>query len=234
MAIDIVQLIFDQFLEIVQRLSRKSCFEFNECDFEYRVREYVGHRLIDVIHINEDKCCRRKDAVITIDSTSICVEDLTSCKWVNYLEKLALEFINEICPKKLVVIKEEPKGCRPQPPKWQPFPCRNVTTIIRKKKPVCPEPECEVIIQNECECVPVCKRCPCIPSEKVIIKYENENQRKCGDYGILVETPAQPKHDFNSNKGHKDYNNHLWKPCCGQTTNLANNATNFYESGYVH
>jgi hypothetical protein len=233
MAIDLVQLIFDQFLGIVERLSKKSCFIFNECDFEFRVREFVSHRLIDVIHTERDHCGRPRNAVVTIDYTSICVEDLTSCRWIDYLKKLAREFISEICPKKLVVVKEENKKCRPQPPKWEPFPCRNITTVIRKKVPIHKEPECKVIIERECECVPQCKREPCIPTEHVIIKYENEKPWKCGDFSMLVENPEEKQHDFKNCKGNKDYNHHQWKKCCGGYDNN-NQQKKFYESTVHH
>ncbi|XWV25643.1 hypothetical protein QJ856_gp0110 [Tupanvirus deep ocean] len=214
MANNLVQLIFDQFLEIVEGLSRKSCFDFDECDFDYRVRELVGHRLIDVIYVVEDKCGRRRDVIVTIDFTNICVEDLITCKWVEYLEKLAHEFVNDICPKRLMIVKDEPKKCRPQPPKWEPFPCRNITTVIRKKKPVPKEPECEIIIEKECECVPLCKREPCVPKQQVIVKYEEEKPWKCGDFSILVEEPKEKHHDFKWHKGNKDFNHHQWKKCC--------------------
>lgn len=215
MANNIAQLIFEQFLEIVEKLSKKACFDFNECEFEYRVRELVGHRLIDVIHIVEDKCGRRRDVVVTIDFTNICVDDLITCKWISYLEKLANEFISDICPKRIIIAKEEPKKCRPQPPKWEPLPCGAITTVIHKTKPVIKEPECEVIIEKECECVPECERERCIPKQKVIIKYDEEKlPHKCGDVEILVKKPKEKDHDWEKYKGNYDYNNHIWKKCC--------------------
>jgi len=210
---NLVQLIFEQFLEIVQKHSAKSCFKFHECDFNYRVRESVGHRLLDVIYVVKDKCGRRRDVIITIDITKICLEDLTTCDWVAYLEKLAKEFVSEICPKKYVIIKEEPRKCRLEPAKWCPLPCRNITTVVRRKKIIPVEPEVEVIIEKECECVPICERKPCIPKQEVIIKYETEKPWKCGDVSILVEEDHK-KHDFEHFKGQPDFNHHKWGKCC--------------------
>lgn len=210
---NLVQMIFEQFLEIVERLSKNACFNFNECDFDYRVRELARHRLLDVIYVIEDKCGRRRDVLVTIDITSICIEDLISCKWVDYLEKIAREFVHDICPKKLIVVRDEIKGCRPQPPICAPFPCKTVTTIIRKK-PFIPKEECEVIIEKDCECVEKCVREPCVPKRQVIVRFENERPWKCGDHDQLVVEPAQKHHDFNTHKGNPDFNHHVWRKCC--------------------
>ena len=210
---NLVQVIFEQFLEIVEVSSKKACFVFDECDFKYRVRILIGHQLLDVIYVVQDKCGRHNDVIVTIDITNICLEDLISCKWVAYLEKLAREFIHDICPKKLVVIQDIPKKCRPQPPRWEPFPCKTVT-IITKKKPVVVKPECEIIIERECECVPECKRKPCIPKKQIIIRYEDDKKWKCGDHDVLVKEPKHKKHDFEKSRGNKDFNHHLWKKCC--------------------
>ena len=209
MSSNLVNLIFNQFVEIVIKLAKKSNCDVDECDFNYRVRELVGHRLIDVIFVAEDNCGRRRDVVISIDFTSICFSDLTTCSWVAYLEKLAAEYVCDICPKKLMVVKNELKKCRPQPAKWCPLPCRNTTTII-KKKPYCPpEPECEVIICQEDECIPVCERKPCCPKKEIIVKYQSEKPWKCGDCTTLVT--ESEGHDFVEHKGNKDYNHHQWK-----------------------
>ena len=211
MSQDLAHLIFEQFIEILEKLAKKSPCKFNECDFDYRVRELVGHRLIDVIFIAKDKCGRRSDVIIAIDFTSICLEDLISCKWVNYLEKLAREFLNDICPKKLVIVKDEKRKCREQPPRWEPFPCKVITTIINKKKIIKQKPECEIIIEKECECVPECVRAPCIPKKQIIIRHQTEKPKCCGDNLRLVEH----KHEkFAKCRGNNDYNNHVWKKCC--------------------
>lgn len=221
MSSNLVQLIFNQFIEIVERFSRKSCFDFNECDFEYRVHEQANHRLLDVILIVIEKCNRRRDVVATIDFTNICTEDLTTCKWVDYLEKLARKFINNICPNRLMIVKNNPKKCRPQPPQWKPLPCRKVTTIIRKNKPVV-EPECEIIVERECECIPICNRAPCAPKHELIIRHQTEKPRKCGDHDSLVVEPEEKNHDWNWHNGNPDYNHHKWRKCCGNNNNNDN------------
>ncbi|AGC01754.1 hypothetical protein H012_gp711 [Acanthamoeba polyphaga moumouvirus] len=214
MANNLAQLIFDQFLEIVEKFAERSCFDFDECDFRYRVREQVNHRLIDVLYEVKDKCGRPRDVYATIDFTSICLEDLVTCKWVEYLEKIAKEFVCDICPKKLAIVKQEPKKCRPQLPKWEPFPCKTVTTVIRKKVPVKVEPECHVIIKDDCECAPICERAPCVPKQEIIIQYEPESSCRCGSNLVLVE-PKHEKHSFKNYKGHPDYNHHEWNGNAG-------------------
>ena len=215
MANNLVQIIFEQFLEIVQQFSKKACFCFNECDFDYRVRELANHRLLDVIYVVQDNCGRRRDVIITIDITNICLDSLISCKWVNYLETLAREFISNICPKKFIVMKHETRKCRPQPPKWQPFPCRNIT-VIRKKRPCLPPPEIEVIVEKPNRCIPQCIREPCIPKQEITIIYEPEVRPKCGEATFLVNEPKQKRHDWNVHKGTTDFNDHIWRPCCGR------------------
>lgn len=210
MTTNLVNLIFDQFLSIVEGASKKSCFCFDKCDFEFRTRELLNHRLIDVKYVICDECGRKRDVIATIDYTNICVEDLITCKWVGYLERLANEFVCDICPKKLSIVKDELKKCRPQPPKWKPFPCRNITTVIHKRKPVIREPECEVIIEKGCECVPQCIRRTCEPKREIVIRYEEEKPWKCGDVSCIVETDLPKKHDWKIHKGNKDFNNHEW------------------------
>lgn len=216
MANNLVNVIFNQFLGIVEKISKKACFEFDECDFDYRVRELAGHRLIDVIYVVEDKCGRRHDVVATIDFTNICFEDLTNSEWKTYLNRLAVEFVNNICPKKYEIPLDEKRKCRPQPPAWTPLPCNNITTVIHKRKIVTPEPECEVIIENECECVPLCKRKTCSePKHTYVVKYITEKPWKCGDVTSVVKDPIEKLHDFHELNGNPDYNNHKWRSCCG-------------------
>jgi len=209
------QTIFEQFIDIIERQAKKkgTC-EFDVCDFNYRVRELCGYKVMDVLYISKDKCGRTRDVIVTIDITNICLEDLISCRWVDYLKKMAREFINDICPKKYIIIKEKIKKCRPEPARWEPLPCGAVTTVIRKKKPIINKPECKVIIEKECECVPLCIRKPCVPKQNIIIKYENEKPWKCGDVSILVKDPSKKKHDYGWIRGNRDYNTHIWGACC--------------------
>ncbi|BCS82919.1 hypothetical protein QLL95_gp1204 [Cotonvirus japonicus] len=213
------QLIFEQFLEIVEKIADKSadCFDFDKCDFAYRVRNNVGHRLLDVNYVIKDDCNRPRDVMISIDITNICYEDLVTCKWVNYLTKLAKEYVSDICPPKYIIIKEEPRRCRVPPPEWKPFPCKKTTTIIRRIEPIEHEPECEVIIEKGCECLPLCERAPCIPKEEIIIKYEQAPE-KCCVRTSLVEDHDHSKHGWATHKGNPDYNNHEWKKCCSSSS----------------
>ena len=206
----LVQTIYDQYLEIIRKISKKACFEFDECSFNYRLREAAHHTLIEVVYEYKDCCGRHKYVTSTIDITNICYEDLTTCKWVQYLQRLAAEFVNDICPKKFI-IKEETKRCRQEPKCWEPFACTKTTTVIKKIKPIVHEPECEVIIEEECPCQ--CKREPCVPKEKVIIKHCPE-RTKCGERLFLVDDKKK-EHDYHKARGVTDYNDHQWnKPCC--------------------
>lgn len=212
----LAKLIFEQFLQIVEKLvGKKGCIKFNECDFDFRVRELVNHRLIDVIYVAEDICKRCTSVVVTIDFTNICLEDLTSCKWICYLKTLAKEFVCDICPKKLDIVKDKPKKCRPQPPKWNPFPCKHTITIIKEKEQEFEKPKCKVIVEKDCECIPMCKRIPCVPRKKIIIKNISRKRHNCSDFTILVEKKNK-KHDWDSFKDHTDFNNHIWNDCCNK------------------
>lgn len=213
MAQDLAQIIFDQFVEMVIRFAKKFPCTFGECDFDYRVRESVGHRLVDVLYVTKDNCCRTKNVIASIDFTGICIEYLISCKWVNYLERIAREFLSDICPKKLAVVPDHPKKCREEPPLWEPFPCKVVTTIINKKPFIPQKEECEIIIQKDCECVPDCDRLPCVPKKQIIIKHVDVKPRCCGDNFRLVK----PKNEkFATCRGNTDYNNHIFKQCCAK------------------
>lgn len=227
MSNNLSQIIFDQFIDIVERLSHKACFEFNKCAFNYRTRESPNLHLIDVIYIAKDECDRCRDVVVTIDFTNICLEDLPCEKWINYLTKLAIEFIHDICPRKFVIVRNSPKKCRPQPAKWSPLPCKRTTTIIKRIKPIPKEPECEVIIEKECECVKKCIREPCIPKQQIIIRHESPKRSCCGDNLRLVESPKERKHQFKHHKGNIDYNHHEWKKCC-HGMNRDDNSTNMH------
>lgn len=230
MSSSIAQLVFDQFIKLIMAFSNKTNCTFDPCGFQYRVRDLLNHRLLDVNYAVEDDCNRCHDTTTTIDITSICLEDLTTCRWVDYLEKLAKSYLTDICPKKYVIIKNDLKKCRSQPPKWTPLPCKNTTTIVRKQKLMPVEPECEVIIENECECIPVCKRTVNVPKQHVIIKYETEVPVKCGQSTVLVEETIND-HDYVEHRGSKDYNHHQWKQCCNQTNDTS---LDFYQSGLKH
>ena len=232
MSNNLVQLIFDQFIDILLNISNRRHCKVDECDFEYKVRELNKYRLIDIIYVFRGKCEKHYKVSISIDFTNICKDDLITCQWVDYLTKLAIEFVEDICPKKLVIVREEHQKCRQQPPKWEPLPCKNITTIIRKKKPKIEKPECEVTIEKECECVPICKRKPCVPKQHIIIKYQKDKKWRCGDHDQLVVDNKKP-HDFKNHKGKKDYNDHEWNTCCDKKEDGHEN-NDFYNSTVHH
>lgn len=157
MANNLVKLIFDQFVSTVERLGMKKHCKLNCCKFDYRVRSHKTFKVMDVVYFMEDECGRTSEAVVVIDITNICTEDLVTESWVEYLEKQAHEMLSLICPKKVVIIKTETKCCREQPKKWCPSNCRCYTVIHKEPEPmpVC-ECECEVIVNTGCECVPIC------------------------------------------------------------------------------
>lgn len=215
--VNLVETIFEQFLDIVEKKSRKSCYEFDECDFNFRVIEAVKHKLLIVLFEREDKCCRRHEVTATIDITNICFEDLTSCDWIAYLKKIAVEFVNDICPKKFVIVKDKPKKCRERPHVCEPFPCKTITTVIKKRVPPKVEEECKVIFEEPCPCGPKCKRVHCPPKKEIIIQLEDEKPWKCGDHTVFVDEHKDVKHhDFGEHKGHKDWNHHLWHKKCDE------------------
>lgn len=206
-------IIFDQFLQIVEKLSQHACFVFNKCDFDFRVYEKMHHRLLDVLYVVEDECKRQHEVVATIDITNICLDYLTSCKWVAYLERIAVQFVHDICPPKIAVVKQSKPCCRQEPPRCELLPCKHVTTVIKKKIPIVPREECEVIIQDCCECVPECPLAPPCVKKQVIVQYEQEKPHKCCGKTVY-EKPNHKRHDFAQHKGTTDYNHHVWNKQC--------------------
>lgn len=182
----LAQIVFDQFVEITIKQSQHECpcDDIEECCFDYTVRKSGNHTLLDVVYRWENCCGKCREASVTIDITGICIDDLGDCNWLRYLRELANELLSEICTGKYTVIKEECKKCRPQPPRWEPIPCK-ITTVVCKPHPVvCPEIEHEVI-EEVTPCVPCCKRVPCLPKHETIIK-RSAPEWKCGDYSVPV------------------------------------------------
>lgn len=210
MASNLVELIFNQFLDIVEKKAEHACFSFDECDFNYRERHAQNHSLLDVLYVAEDKCGRKRQVIVTLDITKICIEDLTSCRWISYLKSLARQFINDICPKKFAVVKDKRKTCRKEPPRCELPPCRETTTIIRKIKPVVKPEKCKVVVEKCHPCIQKCVREPCPKERKVIIKYVDElPKHDCNNFTVLVKKPHQAKHFFD-----KHNNEHHFRPCC--------------------
>lgn len=176
---NLVHTIVDQFIRIVEKLSHKYCFEFDECDFKYRSRQMGNVRLIDIIHVADDCscCCDHGDDgvthTVTIDYTAICFEHLMSEKWNLYLRRLAHQFLSDIVEyyDTFALPEKSTKKCRKQP-EWCQFPTKN-TTVIRKKCKPPNEFKCkkvDVVVEKECECVDICKHEKFTPKHKTIIK----------------------------------------------------------------
>lgn len=159
MTTELNKLIFEQFLEIVF-CSKGWCTKPDPCSFDYRVREEDQHKLMNVLYVCEDACGRRREVETSIDITDICVEDLTTCEWVEYLTPIAQAFVHNICPKHYRIIKTQ-TPCRQPPARFQP-PHAKTTTIVQCPKPVVPCPPKEVVVYEVPECV---NRCDCAHHE---------------------------------------------------------------------
>ena len=179
------KVIFDQFLSLIEKLTHRSCCNYNECDFDY-VENNKNRNLLTIIHFSCDKCGRVQEASVVVDKTNICLEDLISCRWVEYLESKARELIDEICPWNIRVVPDNPKRCKPHHPVWKPDPCKTTTYITHKNECEESSEECEVIIEKECECIKKCKRIPCVPKRQIIMKYENCEPARCCRNTVLV------------------------------------------------
>ena len=198
---DLTKIIFNQFIEILAGLGAETCCCFDECDFDYRLREVCAQKSLDIKYTRKDHCCREHTSVTSLDITNICLEDLTSCEWGQYVEGVAKDFIDVVCPKNFVLIKNENKGCRKPPAVWSPSPCHNTTTVVRKCEPIQHCEKVQVVYQQDCECIEQCVREPCRASNKIIVKLDKPCKPwACGDCTHLVHE----KHDgpFRT------------KPCC--------------------
>ena len=185
MANNLVEIIFEQFLGIVEKQADKCCFDFNECDFKFKVREGRFVLLIDILYRVKLKCNRFRDVIVTIDITSICLEQLPTKKWRQYLKTLAKEFLADICEEKVKIPeKEHIRKCRKEP-EWCRFPTK-CTTVIRKPcKPKVCKPKIKVLVEKECECIKICKPAKCEKKREILIKcdrYPKKNDCKCDDW----------------------------------------------------
>lgn len=196
MANNLVEIIFEQFLGIVEKLAPKYCFDFDPCDFQYKTRDGVNVQLIDVLFRAPHKCGTYRDVIVTIDYTSICLNDLPTKKWKTYLKKLANEFLHDIVFVETFVIpkKEKLRKCHKEP-KWCSFPTK-LTTIIRKPcEPKEVKPKVKVVIEKECECVEICHDEPKEIKKKIIIKCDRPAPKsKCHSCGPHHKEEHEEKH----------------------------------------
>ena len=207
MATNLFELIFNQFVDmVVECAAKKKACKVDNCDFNWRVHDRTGTRVMEIVYLYSDECKRQHNITTIIDITNICTEDLVSCSWIDYITKIARDYVCSICPTRLTIVKEDLPKCREEYPKWQPFVTRTTTTITRQHcvEPVYSEPE--VIIDPGCPCVETCEREPCPSRDRVIIKYKEDKNNCCGC--TQLKTPSRQK--YGSWKDNTDYNNHQW------------------------
>lgn len=168
---DLSLTIFNQFLDILKPLAAKKGCCFNECDLDYRCRDKCGQKSLDIRFIRRDHCNRESETITSLDTTSICLEDLVRCDWIEYLTGMAKDFVGQICPKAYVILKAN-KSCRRAPDVWCPRPCHNTTRITQREEPL-PEYEHREIVTEYCECVPSCERKVCMPTNTTIVQFDS-------------------------------------------------------------
>ena len=204
MSNNLVEIIFEQFLGIVEKQAHKFCFDFDECDFKFKVREGRFVLLIDVLFRVKLKCDRWRDVIVTIDFTSICFEHLPTKKWRQYLKKLAKEFLADIVGenKPHIPEKERIRKCREEP-EWCRFPTKCTTVIRRPCKPKIEKPKIKVLIEKECECIPICKPVKCDKKREILIKCDRfPKKHGCG---------CDDKHDDKKDWKDDDCKDDDWK-----------------------
>lgn len=183
---DLTLTIFNQFVDILGPLAAKKGCCFNECDLDYRCRDKCGQKGIDIRFVRKDQCNREHESLTRIDTTNICLDDLTRCDWIEYLTGVAKDFVHQICPKSYVIIKNTEK-CRRKPDVWCPRPCHNTTRIVQRAEPA-PVVEHREIVTECCECAPsCCERKTCAPTNTTVIQFEAPAQSwSYGDCTRLV------------------------------------------------
>lgn len=165
----LVEIIFLQFLQIVERLAPQFCFVFDKCDFTFHVRE--NHAiLIDVIFTLNLDCNRTKELITTIDATGICYDDLCGERWLSYLKELAKDFLAEVEELKNLKAPDcDECDCECDVAKWHTFPTKCVTIIKKDCRPkVCPK--VKVIVKKDCRCEKVCPPITHEPKQVILIK----------------------------------------------------------------
>lgn len=169
MRTNLVEFIYDNFIQVVERVAKHKRCCIDECSFEYKIRKSCHHDLIEVIYVRRDSCDRCIEVSTIIDYTNICFEYLLTSKWAQYIKSIAKEFVKDICPKKFIIVFEEEKKCRPQLPIWKPH-CGVKTTTICCKEEIIEKPKIIFIRQKKCECAPICKPHKCPKKHYIICK----------------------------------------------------------------
>ena len=176
MSQDLVNTIFQQFADILVTVSAQNCFQINQCDLNYRVRSTCNTSLIDICYVpsqpipTTSPCCRPRNMVITINFTNICYNNLPTCKWIQYLQTLANQFMAIILGNNPIAIPT-PNVIQPRKiPCWSRFPVKNTTVINQVCQQQIQTPPSQVIVQNPCPCVNICPQ-PCYqPQQETIIQ----------------------------------------------------------------
>merc|ERR1712054_585550 len=148
--------IFDQFVSIVNTLNTSDTCTINPCGFTYQLVHHNNYTTLNISYRYLDDCDRVYDVTVVVDITNICFDDLSCPKWVNYLETLARQLLDNVCPKVCTIIYPE-SSCRKQPPVWEPFPCRETRYITQEEVIVCPE-EPTLVHTKVCKCSKPCKK----------------------------------------------------------------------------
>lgn len=206
-----IRLIFDQLLSIVQH-DRKLCIRFNKCDFSYKLHHECNHLLLEVVYHGKDECCRPRRVYATVDVTGICLSDITTKKWDEYITGIACKFVHDICPPKLVISKIEKTQCKKKVECWQPGPCTKTTTIIKMRPKPKHVEEPEIIYEKECDCIKKCVRKPCVNKERIIMRTMEPKEKHCG-CGSDDEHEHEHEHDHKHKNDHQDeYDTHYFRP----------------------
>ena len=176
--------IFNQFLSIVDALNTSNCV-IDQCGFSHQTVKHNNYTTLNISYKYVDSCDRCFEILVVIDITNICFQDLPSCKWVNYLENIAEEFLHNVCPKECVVVYPE-KSCRKSPPVWEPFPCTETRYVIQEDViPECHEPT--IVRTKVCKCEDPCPRHELKTKKKtIIINRVVYPERNCGECPPLV------------------------------------------------
>ena len=163
MSSNLAEVIFEQFIEIVKRLSHRYCTHIKTCDVHYTTTDINNILLIELCYEIKTRCST-KNVHAVINYTSICCDDLTTKSWRTYLKGIAKDFLSKIVGCDDCEIPPPEKKCRPRQ-----VPCK-----LPKTKCVTIEP---------CICPPVPRPTPC----KKIIKctcYKctscDKKHQKCG------------------------------------------------------
>ena len=189
----VAQIIFTQILDTIERLAPSGC-SIDRCHFDYSLSGSQGNTLV-LTHIVSDNCGRVREFSIQVDITRICIEDLTTCSWVDYINSKALEMIEYLCAPEIHVVPKHPKKCRERHPVWTPTPCKTTTYVTKVQCCPEPEPECEVIVEEECSCIEKCVRKPCVPKHSLVIR--NCQEQPSHNCCPTVLVPNHQEHSSN-------------------------------------